>query len=461
LSDLAPELASTVVRVAGDIALVIGDDGRISTLAEGALALQGDGEGWVGRAWSDTVDASARQKIELLLQEAQAHGVSRRRELNHPSPGGADIPVSWAAVRLGAHGPVLAVGRDLRAVSAIQQRFIDTQQELERVYWQRRQAESRYQQLFQVANDAVLVLDAQSFQVLEANPAAGSLLGAPVEALSGHTLRGHIDQALQPTLDELLVTARATGHAAEVRLRVAGPGTPIDMSATPFRADEQHCLLLRARRAEASANDPQAVLDFMGQTPDAVVVTDSAGRVLWANRAFVEMCEASDERRLKGRPLADALGGEPLQWASLLARVRSRGIIGQTHVALRVPGAPPLLASVSAALLAEGDQEHIGFTLRPAGEAAALPAAADVLAADIRGLGARLGQLSLEQLLAQASRMAELHFIQAALRAAGGRLDAASRTLAVSPRVLLHRMHELGLPSPLPAGSHDGPTQVN
>jgi hypothetical protein len=51
-------------------------------------------------------------------------------------------------------------------------------------------------------------------------------------------------------------------------------------------------------------------------------------------------------------------------------------------------------------------QEHIGFTLRPAGEAAALPAAADVLAADIQGLGARLGQLSLEQLLAQAGGFA-------------------------------------------------------
>jgi PAS domain-containing protein len=315
--------------------------------------------------------------------------------------------------------------------------------------------------LFQVANDAVLVLDAASFQVLEANPAAGSLLGAPVEALSGRTLRQHIDRAMQPTLDELLVTARATGHATEVRLRVAGPGTPIDMSATPFRADEQHCLLLRARRAEASANDPQAVLDFMGQTPDAVVVTDSAGRVLWANRAFVEMCEAPDETRLKGRPLADALGGEPLQWASLLARVRSRGIIGQTHVALRMPGAPPLLASVSAALLAEGDQEHIGFTLRPAGDAAALPAAADALASDIQALGARLGELTLEQLLAQASRMAELHFIQAALRASGGQLDTAARTLAVSKAMLLQRMHELGLPPPMPAGGKDRPGQVN
>ena len=86
--------------------------------------------------------------------------------------------------------------------------------------------------------------------------------------MHGLQLRHFIEAGLRPTLDELLVTARTTGHAAEVRLRVAGDGTPIDLSATPFRAEAQHCLLLRARRAGASVGEPQAVMDFIGQTPD-------------------------------------------------------------------------------------------------------------------------------------------------------------------------------------------------
>ena len=53
--------------------------------------------------------------------------------------------------------------------------------------------------------------------MLEANPAAGSLLGAPVEALSGRTLRQHIDQALQPTLEELLVTRRLQADPLHLR----------------------------------------------------------------------------------------------------------------------------------------------------------------------------------------------------------------------------------------------------
>ena len=54
---------------------------------------------------------------------------------------------------------VLDVGSELRAVSATQQRFKDAQQKMERNHWRRRQAESHHGQLFQVAHDAVLMLD--------------------------------------------------------------------------------------------------------------------------------------------------------------------------------------------------------------------------------------------------------------------------------------------------------------
>ncbi len=440
LAALAPEVASTVVRVAGDIALVIGADGVIHTVAEGTAPLGAAGRGWVGKSWVDTVGEAARAKVALLLQEAQAHGVSQRRELGHPTAAGVEIPLSWAAVRLGSRGPVLAVGRDLRAVSAIQQRFLDAQQELEREYWQRRQAEARYRQLFQVANDAVVVLDAEAFGVIEANPAARRLLG-----LIGGRLHGCIETAGLPVLDELLITARATGRAAEVRLRVAGSQQPIDLSATPFRAEGQHCLLVRARRADAVHADPQTARDFVAHTPDAVVVTDSAGRVLWANPAFVELCQAMSESRLSGVQLAEAVGGDLLQWSTLLARVRTQGIVGQATVSLRPAGAPALLASVSAALLAEGDQEHIGFALRLDAATAAPAGSTAELSHELGQLASHLGRLTLEQLLGEASRMAEVHFIQAALRSAAGRLDGAAESLRVSPAELASRMQLLGL----------------
>lgn len=460
LSELAPEVASTVVQVAGDIALVIGQDGVIRNVAAGTMP--GSGQHWVGVAWADTVSAPNRGKAEALLHEAREHGLSRRRELNHPAQEGGEIPMSWAAVRLGDGGPLLAVGRDLRAVSAIQQRFLDAQQALERDYWQRRNAETQYRLLFQVAHDGVLVLDAESGAVLDANPAANGLLGQAEPAWAEQSLHRYIDPSLQPLLDELLVTARATGRAAEVRLRAALSGLPLDVSATPFRSGHRHCLLLRVRRAEPSSLDALSVADFIGQTPDAVVVTDAHARVLWANPAFLALCQAPDESTVKGYGLPDVLGDPAHQWQALLARVRARGVVGHATLELAPSGVEALSVDVSAALLAEGDQEHIGLTLRRRSDTRPSPRRVpDGLALDLAALNAQVGQAPLADLLAEASRLIESHFIQAALHAAGDRLDMAAHALRIDAAVLLQRMDLLGMPVPLPVGHEGLPPLVN
>ena len=452
LSDMASEVASAVVRVAGDIALVIGPDGVIRNVADGSLQLAGSGASWVGRNWADTVSHPMRPKVQSLLQEAQSLGVSRRRELSHVAAEGGNIPVSWAAVRLGDGGPLLAVGRDMRTVSAIQQRFVDAQKDLERDYWQRRSAEAHYRLLFQVAHDAVLVLDAEDGNVLDANPAAHALFGHTGANWAGSPLGPYLQASARPALEELLLAARSTGHATELRLRTAEDGAPLDVSATPFSAEGRHCLLLRARHAEDLVGDMPDARDFIGQTPDAVVVTDTSGRVLWANPAFLAMCQANDESSIKGHAIAEVLGAPQHQWTALLARVRARGIVGNTTVQLRVGDAALSRTEVSAALLAEGDQEHIGFTLRAVAASAPASDAAQNLALAVAALSKQMGKTPLAQLLAEASCLVETHFIQAALQAADCQLDVAAHTLRISSQSLVQRMDSLGVPLPAPRG---------
>jgi transcriptional regulator PpsR len=340
-------------------------------------------------------------------------------------------------VRLGAAGPVLAVGRDLRAVAAIQQRFIDAQQEMERDYWQRRQAESRYRLLFQVARDAVLVLDAETLRIGEANPMAGALFDGAATPLVGSSLSDRVEPASSAVVDELLSAARTTGRAFEVRARL-GEGRPsIDLSATPFRADDRQCLLVRARTVDPSA-------DFFVQMPDAAVITDSAGRIRMANPAFVKLCQAPDEARLRGWLLGDALGDIHHQWPGLLAQVRTHGLVGRAAVRLHVSGAPPLLAEVSGALLAEGDQEDIGFTLRPLAEAVAVQPA-EQLTLGLAQLVGQLGQQSLPELLTQATQLAERHLIEAALARTHGNVEDACALLGLPASGLAARMEQLGL----------------
>ena len=105
LSHLAPELAAAIAAIASDIALVVDQDGIVQNVALGRDSVDHSASTWVGKHWADTATADTRRKIELLLQEASNSGVSQRREVNHRLGSGASLPMAYAAIRLGEHGP--------------------------------------------------------------------------------------------------------------------------------------------------------------------------------------------------------------------------------------------------------------------------------------------------------------------------------------------------------------------
>ena len=140
---IPPRTAAALLATAGDVVLLL-DEGGVIRAVEG-----GDGDTpfatvrqWVGRPWVDTVHVDSRGKVESLLREAGTAGVTKRRQVNHLREDGADVPVAYTAIRLD-RGAVVAVGRDMRHVSALQQRLVEAQQAMERDYWRLRHVETR------------------------------------------------------------------------------------------------------------------------------------------------------------------------------------------------------------------------------------------------------------------------------------------------------------------------------
>jgi PAS domain-containing protein len=259
LSQLAPALADVLGLLFNDIALVLDGAGVIQKVVLGGAGdddIRAASADWVGRALRDTVSDCTRGKVDALLRDLSSSGVSRPRHVNHPYPGGTDIPVTYTAVRLGGQGALLAVGRDLRAVSAIQQRFVAAQQEMERSYWQQRQAdatprgaaaearqarpEALLLTLVERTQDAVVVTS-ESGRVLHGNPAFAALLeldaaaaaaGQPLRRWLGPdaTIVARITAALLrdgavPVFDAELRTERGTTLHAEVTATLL-PGEP-------------------------------------------------------------------------------------------------------------------------------------------------------------------------------------------------------------------------------------------
>ncbi|MFN9311007.1 MAG: transcriptional regulator PpsR, partial [Gemmatimonas sp.] len=147
--ELDARSAAALLAVAGDIALVMDGAGVIRD-----VAVMGGGDSqfdtaaqWIGRPWNETVSGDSRAKIDTLVKEAVHQGVSKRRQVNHVMGDVMDVPVSYTTIKLGRDGSLVAVGRDMRHVSALQQRLVEAQQAMERDYWRLRHVETRFRLL--------------------------------------------------------------------------------------------------------------------------------------------------------------------------------------------------------------------------------------------------------------------------------------------------------------------------
>jgi transcriptional regulator PpsR len=461
----ATELAQAFVSLSSDIALIIDGQGVITSVVQNARApMSPAAQDWVGQAWVETVTGETRRKVELLLADVGESGLAKQRQVNHDRCGAdADIPVAYTALRLGPQGPVLAVGRDLRAVAAIQQRFQDTQQELERSYWRARQSEARYRQLFQVATDATFVVDCNTQRIVEGNHAAVALLQAESGPLAGRVAEQQFDASSRPALRQLLNQAQGLGKCDEIHVRLAGTHIPMGVVASPLHEkygqrpglDAGVRVLLRVRAAESSVANQTPLTTPLARlvdtTAEGIVVCDAAGRLVVANRAFVHLAKlaaAEDLESLQGQDLAQCLGGSASDLPSLMSRVRGLGILQLERLSLRRPDAPDLMVDVTITLLTEGEQESFGFTVRVcATEAVAEPAPLSAqtlaLAQAIEALCNSLGDAPLGTLLQRAEHLARGHLVHKALHLHAGSDEVAAQQLGISVQELarLRREH--------------------
>jgi hypothetical protein len=326
---------------------------------------------------------------------------------------------------LGKQGPVIAVGRDLRAIAAIQQQMVSAQQDMERDYWTLRRDQGQQRELDQVASDAVLVVAVAGadFQVCMRNAAADMLLV-------------QVDSGLYPQVTGLLSKAHQSGVAVEVRTRLKTQGQDsalFDLFVTPFRGGESddgtRRLLVRARRV----GKQDALL-----ADTRTVITDTQGRILMASDTLIALCADAGSSGLYGQSLSSMLDNGQGVLAGLLPLVRQEGMAHVASAILGGHGTPAFEAEITATLINDGDQERIGFCLRL--QEKGTP---DAWTQSLQSLAA--SNLPLADLLQQVQALTEQHAIREALRSSGGQLTTSASLLGLSVANLEQRLARLGL----------------
>ncbi|MGE0097365.1 MAG: transcriptional regulator PpsR, partial [Hydrogenophaga sp.] len=377
LAHLDAQSAAELITAASDVVLVLDKDGVIRDMALASEDMLGLGcQQWLGKAWTDTVTVESKPKIEALLknpEDASGEGL-RWRHVNHPVADKPDLALSYSVVQL--HSPqgesdtahAVAFGRDLRSQAALQQRLVTAQLSMERDYWRLRQVETRYRLLFQMASEPVLILEGSIDKLEEANPAAYELFGEKARA-PGWNLAASLDAASHSALREMLDRLRASGKADPCEVRLIDGAQDLIVAASQFRQENTLHFLLRFTRPQDSlapslARGKQRLLQVMESAPDALVVTDMEGRVLSANRAFLDMGQLGTEDQARGEVLDKWLGRTGVDFRVLLTNLRQHGTVRLFASQMRGEYGSTSEVEISAVAVNSGPQRCLGFTIR-------------------------------------------------------------------------------------------------
>ena len=456
LGDLDAELAANILTAASDISLVVDNKGIICDLACGGSDLcRDDCHSWLGQPWLDTVTIESRPKVEALLRDATAQIKSRGRQVNHPIEQGADLPVLYSAVSLDRNGRVIAVGRDLRALASLQQRLVEVQQSIERDYLRFRNVEMRYRLLFQMASEGILIVDAATRKIVEANPAASQLLNTTVRRLQGQQLsqvllKDLVNDTVKKSLQTLLERVRATGNPGQARLRFSDKRQDLLLSASLFRQDNSSLFLLRLSSAvseSAALINPNTsrVLQIVANSPDGFLVTDLQGVILMANRAFLDLAQLATEEQAKGQSLERWLGRAGIDLNVLLSNLREHGSLRLFATTVRGEYDSTSEIEISAVSVASADPPCLGFSIRNIGQRFDRTFTGRELPRSVEQLTGLVGRMPLKDLVRDTTNMVERLCIEAALELTHDNRASAAEMLGLSRQSLYVKLRRYGL----------------
>lgn len=448
LSNLDASVTAKVVASAADIALII-DNGVIKDIAlgNGELTSEGYDSAWRGKKWIETVTVESRPKIEDLLK-TKGSAASHWRQVNHPSSNGLDVPIKYTAVKTSNDNRIVALGRDLRAVSALQQRLVEAHQGLERDYDRLREVEGRYRTLFQAISEPVLIVDDSDYAIEDANPAAEKIFSSSSADLLDHSLLSLFAKKSQRDLEIAAADALATGAATSGSLKMTSGGT-CQLSLSPFQLEDKVRLIVRVvpeHGAKAfAASEYQKIHAVLEKLPDGFVITNDELRILQANIAFCEMVRLSGVRQASGRHLDEFLGRSATDVNVLLSSMQNHGSARNFSTVIRDRFGVEERVEVSAVEAPSEEGAVYGFTIRNiARRLETGPRIGEQLPQSVDQLTGLVGKVSLKEIVRESTDLIEKLCIEAALEITEDNRASAAEMLGLSRQGLYSKLKRFG-----------------
>ncbi len=452
LSSMDAVNAALILSSVADITLVLNSDGVIAERVFVGADMPGElFAGWVGKAWSEVATIESQPKIQQMLHEATMGLPPRWRQINHQVANGIDIPVRYSVIRAGDQGHFVAIGRDMRNLAAMQQKLLAAEQSIEQEYARLRHAETRFRLLMQVASEAIIVVDARSGRITEANAAAASVLNKPLKRLLGASFDGLFDEPDAEKVENQLMMLRSMGRAEDVALALSGKQQAI-LSSTIFRQESSTYYLMRLQPLSVGTSGivmsktQSSVVKIVEAMPEGFVVTDTDRRILTANAAFLDSAQLGSEEQARGEPIDRWLGRAGVDVSALFNALVEHGAVRQFQTVIRGQFGTSEDVEVSAVAAPEANPPCFGFSIRRvARRTTELDPHQRSLLRSVDEMTKLVGKVPLKDLVRETTDIIERLCIEAALKLNDNNRAGAADMLGLSRQSLYVKLHRYGI----------------
>ncbi|MEM1285039.1 MAG: transcriptional regulator PpsR [Pseudomonadota bacterium] len=461
LKGMDADSVATLASAAADLTLLIDEDGKVHDLAFSNTDLAGEAvDAWIGRSLRVVVTDDSVGKVDAMFRETANGGSSRRREINFLGDEGNSLPVNCVAVRLDEDGRSVIFGRDMRGLAKLQQRLVNTQISMEREYTKLRQAEACYRLLFQLVGEAVLIVDANTMTVDDANPVAAELLDVPVAKIVGRRITHVFGAKDRDAVRAVLGSAQSLGKAEINDIAHDRFEAGLDAKVSLFRqADVAYFLIRLLPRGEGAlpgvASQGGDVLEVIERLPEGFVIIDQQRRLKQVNTAFLELVQAASFEQVRDQPIDTWFERSSVDATVLVENTREHGQVRRFPTVLRgeLGGSEPVeITSVS---VPDADGQVYGLVLRRATRTPAEDTPINGFPAQsVEQLTDLIGHMSLKEVVRETTDVVERLCIEAALKLTGDNRASAAQMLGVSRQSLYAKMHRFSL-GDLTSGDND------
>jgi transcriptional regulator PpsR len=366
-ADLEAVTFSKLLGLVSDVTLVISPTGVVEDVSTGQDTMASLGcQGWLGKRWIDTVTTESKKKIEDLLVVQPDNQNLLWRHVNHPMPSGGEAAIQYITVALKGN-KFLAVGRNLERLAELQRRLVETQQSMERDFLRLRHIEARYRVLFETSPEAVMMVDAHSYRLIEANAGTQALFKDAGKRLVGRDFRECFDTASQGEIQSLLRTALATGRIEMCSATLVGSNLPLTVSTTVFRQEGGAQFLVRLTMRESlvashlTADASLVLSEALEHFPDGWLLTDTSGSVKSVNEEGMALLGLTSTSQVIGQSLEGWLIRGAVDWGVINTSLKQHKPVRNFATEVRTLSGMTLPVEISGVYLAKPEPLFVIF----------------------------------------------------------------------------------------------------